>query len=78
MFRCFARLHARVLLHKQDELAEMEQRLDQLDQIDSQVDSYRLLTNRHRSGDTERRALLSEIETKLNEYSKSQSPSCGV
>ncbi|KAF4962741.1 hypothetical protein FSARC_9189 [Fusarium sarcochroum] len=68
MFRCFTRLHARVLLHKQDELAELEERLDQLDQADSQVDSYRLLTNRHLSGDSERRALLSEIESKLNQY----------
>ncbi|KAF5555308.1 hypothetical protein FNAPI_6164 [Fusarium napiforme] len=68
MFRSFTRLHARVLLHKQDELAELEQRLDQLDQKDSKVDSYRLLTNRHSSGDTERRALLSEIEKKLNEF----------
>ncbi|KAF5724181.1 hypothetical protein FMUND_1083 [Fusarium mundagurra] len=69
MFRSFTRLHARVLLHKQDELAELEQRLDQLDQKDSKVDSYRLLTNRHTSGDTERRALLSQIESKLNEFS---------
>ncbi|KAF5565797.1 hypothetical protein FPHYL_4015 [Fusarium phyllophilum] len=65
MFRSFTRLHARVLLHKQDELAELEQRLDQLDQKDSKVDSYRLLTNRHVSGDTERRALLSQIENHL-------------
>ncbi|KAF5978647.1 hypothetical protein FCOIX_5752 [Fusarium coicis] len=70
MFRSFTRLHARVLLHKQDELAELEQRLDQLDQKDSKVDSYRLLTNRHSSGDTERRALLSEIERKLNEFKR--------
>ncbi|KAF5675602.1 hypothetical protein FDENT_9737 [Fusarium denticulatum] len=68
MFRSFTRLHARVLLHKQDELAELEQRLDQLDQKDSKIDSYRLLTNRHISGDTERRALLSDIEIKLNEF----------
>ncbi|RBR15533.1 hypothetical protein FVER53590_25999 [Fusarium verticillioides] len=68
MFRSFTRLHARVLLHKQDELAELEQRLDQLDQKDSKVDSYRLLTNRHSSGDTERRGLLTEIERKLNEF----------
>jgi hypothetical protein len=74
MFRSFTRLHARVLLHKQDELAELEQRLDQLDQKDSKVDSYRLLTNRHSSGDTERRALLNEIERKLNEFSKSKAP----
>ncbi|CEI67617.1 unnamed protein product [Fusarium venenatum] len=56
MFCSFSRLHARILLHKQDELAELEQRLDQLDQADSKVDSYRLLTNRHISGDTERGA----------------------
>ncbi|RGP60210.1 c2h2 type zinc finger domain-containing protein [Fusarium sporotrichioides] len=70
MFRSFSRLHSRVLLHKQDELKELEQRLDQLDQEDSKVDSYRLLTNRHISGDAERRTLLREIEVNLNGYNK--------
>ncbi|PTD03316.1 hypothetical protein HYE67_011359 [Fusarium culmorum] len=68
MFRSFSRLHTRVLLHKQDELTELEQRLDELDQADSKVAPYLLITNRDVSGDTERRALLSEIEIKLNEY----------
>jgi hypothetical protein len=72
VFRCFSRLHTRVLLHKQDELAQLEQRLDELDEEDSQNNSYRLMTNRHRSGDQDRRALLGEIEQKLNEYSRSK------
>lgn len=70
MFRSFSRLHTRLLLHKQDELTELEQRLDELDQADSKVAPYLLITNRDVSGDTERRALLSEIEIKLNEYNK--------
>ncbi|CAG1982738.1 unnamed protein product [Fusarium graminearum] len=70
MFRSFSRLHTRLLLHKQDELTELEQRLDELDQADSKVAPYLLITNRDVSGDTERRALLGEIEIKLNEYNK--------
>lgn len=31
MFRNFGRLHARLLLHKQDQLAEIETRLEQID-----------------------------------------------
>lgn len=72
VFRCFSRLHTRVLLHKQDELAQLEKRLDELDEEDSRNNSYRLLTNRHRGGDQDRRVLLGEIERKLNEYSKSK------
>ncbi|KIL86399.1 hypothetical protein FAVG1_10228 [Fusarium avenaceum] len=68
VFRCFSRLHTRVLLHKQDELAQLEQRLDELDEEDSRNNSYRLLTNRHRGGDQDRQVLLGEIERKLNEY----------
>ncbi|KAJ3539276.1 hypothetical protein NM208_g5556 [Fusarium decemcellulare] len=74
MFRTFSRLHARVLLHKQDELAQLEQRLDRLDQADFQFDAYRLVTNRHGSGDQERRMLLKEIEVKLNEYTHLERP----
>ncbi|KAF5008705.1 hypothetical protein FDECE_5032 [Fusarium decemcellulare] len=74
MFRTFSRLHARVLLHKQDELAQLEQRLDRLDQADLQFDAYRLLTNRYGSGDEERRILLREIEVKLNEYTHLERP----
>ncbi|OIW24413.1 hypothetical protein CONLIGDRAFT_565921, partial [Coniochaeta ligniaria NRRL 30616] len=69
MFRSFGRLHARVLLHKQDELVQLEQRLDQLDQRASETDPYVLTTNRRHSATTaERQALLGEVEAKLKEY----------
>lgn len=70
MFRCFSRLHARLLLHKQDELAELEQRLDQLDQDESRTNPYLLTTNRRRGVNTDRQKLFTEIEERLKEYSK--------
>ncbi|KAK4184108.1 hypothetical protein QBC35DRAFT_517792 [Podospora australis] len=71
MFRCFKRLHTRVLLHKQDELAQLERQLDELDQADNATSPFSPTTNRR--GDArsnQRRVLLVQIEGKLNEYSK--------
>lgn len=78
MFRSFGRLHARVLLHKQDELVQLEQRLDQLDQRTSETDPYVLTSNRRQSMSTaERQALLGEVEVKLREYGNVQ-PLCNT
>ncbi|KAK0707026.1 hypothetical protein B0T26DRAFT_790743 [Lasiosphaeria miniovina] len=69
MFRSFRRLHARVLLHKQDELAQLEQRLDGLDDTESKTSPYSLTTNRCQDAKAaERAALLGEVEEKLGEY----------
>ncbi|KAH7110735.1 hypothetical protein EDB81DRAFT_849146 [Dactylonectria macrodidyma] len=68
MFRCFARLHVRLLLHKQDELVELEQQLDQLDRSQSETSPYLLTTNRRRDANAERQALLELVEGKLKEY----------
>ncbi|UPK95374.1 hypothetical protein LCI18_006309 [Fusarium solani-melongenae] len=68
IFRCFARLHTRVLLHKQDDLIELEQKLDQLDLSQSQANPYLLTTNRRREANKDRQELLGKIEEKLKEY----------
>ncbi|KAI0879576.1 hypothetical protein GGS24DRAFT_2992 [Hypoxylon argillaceum] len=65
MFRHFGRLHARVLLHKQDQLAEIESRLDHVDQ--EEPTEFFLACNRQ-DPSHERRALLDEAEKKLREY----------
>ncbi|KAI0477044.1 hypothetical protein GGR56DRAFT_386601 [Xylariaceae sp. FL0804] len=65
MFRCFATLHARIVLHKQDELAELEERLVELDR--RETTAY-FLTSRRSDGNAERGQLLREIEQKLAEY----------
>ncbi|KAK4220387.1 hypothetical protein QBC37DRAFT_367395 [Rhypophila decipiens] len=74
MFRSFKRLHARLVLHKQDELVQLEEHLDSLDEAEGQINPHALTTNRPgRHGPTsryseERRVLLAEIEVKLREY----------
>jgi hypothetical protein len=69
MFRSFSRLHTRVLLRRQDELVQLEQRLDQLDRRESETDPYFLTTNRrYNSATAERQALLSDVEAKLQGY----------
>ncbi|KAJ4172017.1 hypothetical protein NW754_007615 [Fusarium falciforme] len=68
IFRCFTRLHTRVLLHKQDDLIELEQKLDQLDLSQSQTNPYLLTTNRRREANKDRQELLGKIEEKLKEY----------
>ncbi|KAM7218395.1 hypothetical protein V8F06_006159 [Rhypophila decipiens] len=47
IFRSFSRLHTRVLLHKQDELVQVEEWLDELDRAESMANPYYLTTNRH-------------------------------
>lgn len=69
MFRFFGRLHTRLLLHKQDQLVELEQRLDALDNEQSKTNPYPLVTTRHRDGNAEREVILEDVEKKLKEYS---------
>lgn len=66
MFRRFGRLHTRVLLHKQDELAELEKRLDEMDKTESVP--YFHCARRHDTN-LQRRSALGEAEEKLREYS---------
>lgn len=66
MFRRFGRLQARILLHKQDELIDLEQ---QLEQIDSEEQTEYYLSCRRQDLNTKRHSLIQEAEVKLNEYS---------
>lgn len=68
LFRRFAELHARILLYKQDELVEMEQRLDKLD-AEEQTPYH--LASRRDDRNHSRKALVSEIESKLSAYGMS-------
>lgn len=65
MFRRFGQLHARVLLHKQDAISQLEQRLNGLD--NEETNAFFLNSGR---GDQNaaRLALLAEIESTLLEY----------
>ena len=67
--RKFGRLHVQVLLHLQDEIAELEEELEDLDKADYK-DDYRRLVSRRRDDELsgERRELLQKISTKLVEY----------
>ena len=65
VFRRFSKLHARVILRKQDLLSILEQRLETLDE--QEISTLNLASNRL-DGNTERQAILDEIETVLQEY----------
>lgn len=60
-------MHARLLLHKQDALIELEQRLNDLDNNDTNAFS---LNSRRSDDNTVRLALLDELEIKLKDYGK--------
>ncbi|MCJ1268161.1 hypothetical protein MMC22_008047 [Lobaria immixta] len=71
IYRKFSWLHNRVLLHYQDELAELEYELEALDQDDFQVDDKLLISRRRDDGrlkGSRRKELLKEIDGKLSEY----------
>lgn len=65
LFRRFGQLHARVLLHKQDIICELEQRLNRLD--NEEANSF-FLNSRRNDQNAERRSLLADIESKLLDY----------
>ena len=65
VFRRFSKLHARVILRKQDSLSILEHRLETLDQ--QEITTLNLASNRL-DGNTERQAILDEIEKVLQEY----------
>lgn len=65
-FRYFGRLHARILLQKQDELSELEERLDVLD-ANEPMKHY--LSSRRLDQNTARHDTLIEAERKLESYS---------
>lgn len=70
IYRKFAWLHNRVLLHRQDELAQLEAELEQLDHYHFREDPRRLISRRR--DDTRpkatRKEILKTIDSKLAEY----------
>ncbi|KAL8658508.1 MAG: hypothetical protein Q9226_000961 [Calogaya cf. arnoldii] len=72
MCRRFAFLHSRVLLHRQDELAEMEKALMSMDDEDQESESDQLaLESRRRDDQREepsRKSLMTKIDNKLKDY----------
>ncbi|KAL9604370.1 MAG: hypothetical protein Q9219_000558 [cf. Caloplaca sp. 3 TL-2023] len=71
MCRRFAFLHSRVLLHRQDELAEMEKQLLELDDEDVELDELALQSRRRddqRPEEPSRKSLIDRIDSKLKDY----------
>lgn len=71
MYRKFAWLHNRVLLHTQDELKQMEERLETLDEWEAENGDPRKLTHRRideNSPKSPRKELLGQIKAKIAEY----------
>lgn len=69
IYRKFLWLHNRLLLHKQDELMQLERHLENLDRNDSVTDPRRLKSSRRDEFQpTYRKDLLKEIDGKLNGY----------
>ncbi|KAM7216771.1 hypothetical protein V8F06_007881 [Rhypophila decipiens] len=65
MFRSFGALHARILLHKQDELIELESNIEEVDQ---QENTEYFLATRREDRNERRRLLLLQAEQRLYEY----------
>ena len=65
VFRRFGQLHARVLLHKQDVITELEQRLNSFD--DEETNAF-FLNSRREDKNAERLLILTNLESKLQEY----------
>jgi hypothetical protein len=78
MYRRFGQLHSRLLLHKQDQLREMEEELFALDRRDDKLEETQLFI-KCRAEDDERdpptrgrsrKELLEEIQRTLLEYGR--------
>lgn len=71
MCRRFDFLHTRVLLHRQDELAEMEKALIAMDDEDQELDQLSLESRRRddqRPEEPSRKSLMTKIDGKLKDY----------
>ena len=78
LYRRFGNVHARLLLHKQDELRELEEELYDMDLRDNQSEEGQRCL-RHRERDVERPAeadresrsqILARMETKTMQYGR--------
>jgi len=72
MFRGFARLHAHSLLHKQAELTELEEQLEDLDKSDAKLPETQWKLHSHintvGADNGKRKELMEKIDLKLKEY----------
>ncbi|EKG18467.1 hypothetical protein MPH_04269 [Macrophomina phaseolina MS6] len=71
IYRRFGTLRNRVMLHRQFELAELEKRLDRLDELDDTPERRRRLSSIRfdkAQQDSERNGLIEEIDSKLEHY----------
>lgn len=75
MFRKFGQLHNRLLLYRQDELTELEERLNKLDE--EETTAYFLCSRRHDLSHN-RRELMTEIQTSLKQYGRSIPTTCPI
>lgn len=72
IYRKFAWLHNRLLLHYQDELAQLEKKLEQYDNFQFRTAPRRLISRRRDDAlpDAKRKELLKTIDEKLAQYRK--------
>ncbi|KAH6712332.1 hypothetical protein BKA61DRAFT_736758 [Leptodontidium sp. MPI-SDFR-AT-0119] len=69
LYRRFGFLQSRLLLYKQDELRELEARLDRIDQLDAKRDASLLLSRaKDDACGSRRKMLLQEIDVKFKDY----------
>ena len=81
IYRKFEWLHARVLLHIQDELQELEEKLESYDKWQFSKGKYRNLSSRRKDDDEirpQRKKILEKIKAKLAEYGESHSVTEGI
>ena len=73
LYRRFGYLQSRIILHKQDELRALEEKLDILDQqdaADSETEKFLQSRDLDDKSKRQRKALLETIEIKFKEYGK--------
>lgn len=72
VYRRFGTLRNRIILHKQHELAKLEERLNELDKIDDKEHKHRIQSIRKDQCDqgSQRQTLINEIDQKLEHYDK--------
>jgi hypothetical protein len=73
LFRRFGTLHSRALLYKQHELTELEAKLEKMDRDDAETvetswRNSRSINRRDGEDNEDKKALIEEIVTKLEEY----------
>jgi hypothetical protein len=68
LYRRFSFLHSRLLLHKQDELRELEDDLDRLDQIHAEIAPNLLKSREDDDALDRRRKLFRKVEEKFKSY----------